>query len=74
MAFSVQAQLALTQQFGLVGGLVGLQVLPMLSDVAPGPHVAATPDVDLQDTVEAVPPPDRGTENKPTQNCQNFCL
>lgn len=65
MAFGVWARLALTQQFGLVGSLVGLQVLPMQSDVGPGPHVAAASDVDLKDTVEAIPPPDRSTQIKP---------
>lgn len=46
-------------QFGLVGFLVSLQVLPMLSDVGPGPHVADAFDVDLHDAVERVLPPAR---------------
>lgn len=44
-------------QFGLVGLLVGLQVLSMLPDVGPGPHAADTLDVDLHDAVERVLPP-----------------
>lgn len=66
VALYVQVRLVLAQQFGLVGSLVGLQVLSVLSDVGPRPHVSEASDVDLQDAVEGVPPPGRGTENKST--------
>lgn len=66
MSLNVLAWLVLAQQFGLVGALVGFQVLSVLSDAGPGPHVSRASDVDLQDAVEAVPPPGAGTENKHT--------
>lgn len=71
MSLDLQVGLALAQQLGLVGRLVGLQVLSVLSDVGPGPHVAEASDVDLQDAVEGVPPPE--DTNAPRQ-IQMFCL
>ena len=60
----VLAHLGLGQQLGPVRGPVNLQVLPVLSDVGPRPHAAEAPDVDLQDAVGGVPPPDEDGENK----------
>lgn len=56
-------------QFGLVGLLVGLQVLPMLSDVGPRPHAADTLDVDLHDAVERVLPPAGGNAPQTFRYC-----
>lgn len=64
MSLSDLVRLVLAQQFGLVGFLVGLQVLSVLSDDGPGPHVTDASDVDLHDAVEGIPPP--GGENKYT--------
>lgn len=58
-------------KFGLVGLLVGPQVLSVPSDVGPGPHAADAFDVDLHDAVEGVLPPARG--NTP-QNLQSHIL
>lgn len=60
MMLGVWAQLVLAQQFASVGSLIRLLVLSVLFDVGPGPHVTAALDVDLQDAVEAIPPPDKG--------------
>lgn len=59
LSLGVWARLALAQEFGLVSGPVGLLSLSVLFDAGPAPHVMAAPDVDLQDAVEAVPPPER---------------
>lgn len=64
MSLSVLVRLVLAQQFGLVGFLVGLQVLSVLSDDGPGPHVTDASDMDLHDAVEGIPPP--GGEHKYT--------
>lgn len=61
----VWAWFILAQQFGLVGVLVSLEVLPVPLDVGPGPHLNATLNVDLHDAVEAVPPPGRSRKVTP---------
>lgn len=66
VSLSVWAQLALAQQFGSVGGFIGLLCLSVLLDVGPGPHVTAALDVDLQNAVEAIRPPDKDMESKKT--------
>lgn len=53
----VLVHFARADQFGLIGGPVGLQVLSVLSDVGPGPHAADASDVDIHDPVEGVTPP-----------------
>lgn len=66
VSLCVLVRLVLAQQLGLVGRLVGLQVLSVLSNVGPGPHAPEASDVDLQDAVDGIPPPGRGAENKHT--------
>lgn len=67
LTLCVWAGPVLIQQSGLVGRLVGLQVLTVLLDDGPGPHLIAAPDVNFQDAVEAVPPPERGTVTRTPQ-------
>ena len=74
MSLCVLVWFVLTQQFGLVGGPVCLQVLSVLSDVRPGPHVTEASDVDLHDAVEGVLPPGKDTQNIYTKNSAQIYL
>lgn len=72
MSLDVLVRLVLAQQLGLVGGLVGLQVLSVLSDVGPGPHVTDASHLDLHDAVEGVPPPSRENKHTPKPSNRHF--
>lgn len=62
----VLVHFARADQLGPIGGPVGLDVLPVLSDVGPGPHAADASDVDIHDSTEGIAPPSKDTHTLST--------